>query len=332
MNTPNSEGTIASIAGATFASKVLQQFSSVITSGGADDKLSLLFGSYEPFLSFFALSSLSEFPSASHFTALPQHGSVMAFELFSFPPTNSSGNTNISTPFPGVEDLLVRFLFRNGTDDSAPLLSYPLFGRGLSETDMTWDDFVDGLATFALSDISEWCISCESINLFCEAIEEDIGNSTSSTPVVSSGKHLSPAVAGIIGATVTIGVFVILAIILALFGIRLDYHERRAKAPIVGDISVLRRNGSANGGFKGAEKLASDTDLRLKGGAGASVIRHERVGSWELNESPTDGKHSSLDKEVESGNLQQVDYGRNSEDGIGNANPFGEPVKPVDHV
>ena len=99
---------------------------------------------------------------------------------------------------------------------------------------------------------------------------------------------------------------------------------------------MLRRSGSGNGGFKGAEKLASDTDLRLKGGAGATVIRHERVGSWELNESPTDKKHSSLDKEIESGNVSRVvskaDYGRNSEDGIGNVNPFGDPVKPLDQV
>lgn len=86
----------------------------------------------------------------------------------------------------------------------------------------------------------------------------------------------------------------------------------------------------SGGGFKGAEKLASDTDLRLKGGAGATIVRHERVGSWELNESPTDSKHTSLDKEIES--ERAANYERRSEDGIGNVNPFGDPVKAVDHI
>lgn len=92
--------------------------------------------------------------------------------------------------------------------------------------------------------------------------------------------------------------------------------------------------------------MASDTDLTIKkGGAGASVIRHERVGSWELKDSPSSPTESrsagSLDKEIEAGRtgtdrkervVSTADYGRKSEDGIGAVNPFGDPVKPVDHV
>lgn len=84
------------------------------------------------------------------------------------------------------------------------------------------------------------------------------------------------------------------------------------------------------GGFKGAEKLASDTDLHLKGGAGVTVVRHERVGSWELNDSPTDRRPSSLDRGIESG--RAANYARRSEDGIEHVNPFGDPVKAVDQV
>jgi len=207
---------------------------------------------------------------------------------------------------------------------------------------MTWSDFMTGMGGFSLNEVADWCSVCESVNLFCEAIASDLTNSTGSSTDNGDGKKgLSPVIGGVIGATVTIALFVICAIVMVLFGFRLDYHEKRAKGANtsdVGGIAVLKRNGSGGGGFKGAEKLASDTDLTLKGGAGASVIRHERVGSWELNESPvsptsTVGKHSSLDKEIESGRVvSKADYGRNSEDGLEHVNPFGDPVKAVDQV
>jgi len=116
-------------------------------------------------------------------------------------------------------------------------------------------------------------------------------------------------------------------VLLVVFGFRVD-RRKRGNGADVGGLGVLSGGG---GGFKGAEKLASDTDLHLKGGAGATVIRHERVGSWELNESPKSPTHSSLDKEIESGRVASTaDYGRrHSEDG---ADPFGDPVKAVDQV
>lgn len=204
---------------------------------------------------------------------------------------------------------------------------------------MSWNDFVTGMGGFALSDVSEWCNQCQTINLFCEAIYSTMDNSSSSSGSNSSNHNkVSPVIGGVIGAAVTLGLFIITAIILLLLGFRLDHHGKRAAGTEgdAGGIGVLRRSSSGGGGFKGAEKLASDTDLRLKGGAGASVIRHERVGSWELNESPTSPtstKHSSLDTKVGSGRVvSTADYGRNSEDGIGNVNPFGEPVKAVDHI
>jgi hypothetical protein len=337
LNSPNTFGTIPSIAGQTFASVVLQQFSHAIASSGVADKLTLMFGSFEPMLSFFALSNLSTGPSAQRFNMLPMHGSSMSFELFSNTGSDSS-NQNLSTPFPSTEELFVRFLFRNGTSDTDPIIEYPLFGRGNSEDDMSWVDFVQGMGDFSLDDVVEWCAQCDSINLFCQAIESDITNTT--VPVSSSSKKsLSPAIGGVIGATVTLAVAIIAVVILGLCGFRLDYHEKRAKGvavPEVGGIGVLKRSGSGKvGGFKGAEKLASDTDLRLKGGAGATVIRHERVGSWELNESPSSPRgQSSLDKDVESGRMERVvtgaDYSRRSEDD--GVNPFGDPVKPVDQV
>jgi len=174
------------------------------------------------------------------------------------------------------------------------------------------------------------------VTLFCEAIEGNtISSNGSSTSTSSDSKGVSPAVAGVIGATVTIAIFILVAAVLLLLGFRLNYRDRKGAAVgPAGDLGVLKRSGSgANGGFKGAEKLASDTDLRLKNGAGASVVRHERVGSWELNESPVSPtEHSSLDKQMESGRVvSTADYSRHSED-HGLENPFGDPVKPLDQV
>lgn len=330
-NAPSPGAYINSIAGQTLGSKVVQQLAHNIASGGVSNKLTLMFGSFQPFVSFFALSGLSTGPAGKAFSSLPEHGSVMAFELFS----NPSSNQNDSSSYPSSDELFVRFLFRNGTDDNADMVQYPLFGRGNSQVDMSWQEFVNGMSDFSLDTIVDWCTSCEAVNLFCEAIEQNVSNSTSpgNGLTASHNNSVSPAIAGIIGATVTLAVGILTGIILCLFGFRVDYRERNQKGN-AGDIGVLRRSGSGNGGFKGAEKLASDTDLRLKGGAGATVVRHERVGSWELNESPkADGKHSSLDKEIESGRTaNNLNYRRTSEDGIGNVNPFGDPVKPLDQV
>jgi hypothetical protein len=292
-----------------------------------------MFGTFEPMLSFFSLSNLSSAPSSSNFVSLPEPGSVMMLELFSYSDAGENAAQNLSTPFPEVDDLWVRFLFRNGTNDDESITSYPLFGRGLFETDMSWKDFSEQIRDMSITDVATWCTACDAVNLFCQAVENNISNNSStSVPYVSltSGNHdsLAPAIAGVIGAAVTLALFMMIALALISVGYRIDRREKQNPAVRRGDLGVLKRSGS--GGFKGAEKLASDTDLTLKGGAGATVIRHERVGSWELNHSPVSPiAHSSLDKEIEAA---RTDYDRRSEDGIGNVNPFGDPVKPKDHI
>lgn len=329
FNTPDQNGDLTTVAGKTLASKVLAQFQQMSDSSGVSDKLTVLFGSYEPFLSFFALSGLTTGSTTkSKFNSLPDHGSVMAFELFSY--IDDSQLYNDSLPFPSTDDLWVRFMFRNGTNETDGLVAYPLFNHGPSSIDMMWSDFVTNMGEFAMNEVSDWCSTCLSDNLFCSEILENINGTPEAGD--SGKKPLSPVIGGVIGATLTIGLFIICALVLLLLGFRLDYHEKRkgAESTEAGGLGVLKRS-VTGGGFKGAEKLASDTDLRLKGGAGVTVVRHERVGSWELNESPTDRKHSSLDKEIESG--RQANYGRRSEDvGHENVDPFGDPVKAIDQV
>ncbi|KAH8597812.1 histidine phosphatase superfamily [Bisporella sp. PMI_857] len=323
LNTPNWLGTISAISGATLAARVVDELAAVVDTRGQYQKMSLLFGSFQPFLAFFALSNLSNGPAASRFSYLPRHGSSMVFELF-------SSKSDQNSTFPSTENLWVRFQFRNGSSDTDPLIAYPLFGRPNSETDMTWRDFVDGMGTFSMTNLSSWCNVCQGVTLYCQALRSAQASSGSTSNSGSGSKKggISPAVAGVIGAAVTIAVFILAGAILAMLGCRLG---KRDKADGSG-IGVLRRTGSG-GGFKGAEKLASDTDLRLKAAAttGAAPVKKERVGSWELNESPTGAKHTSLDKELESGR-STAHYGRPSEDGLGDANPFSDPVLPRESV
>lgn len=324
-NTPDATGMLKAMAGRTFSSYVLQQFSHQIASGGSAEKLTLMFGSFEPMLAFFALSDLATGPSSGRFTSLPLYGSTMTFELYSNEVTPSGNDT---FAFPDISSLWVRFLFRNGTDASEPLTEFSLFGRGNSEDDMQWSDFLQDMSLFSLDSITDWCNECASDNLFCSALTAEQTNSTSSSPSSSHNKGLSAAVAGVIGAIVTIALALLIAGILALVGFRLSYHPRE-KGP-VNDLGVLKRSATGAGGFKGAEKLASDTDLTVKG-AGATVIRHERVGSWELNDGAN--KHGSIDKDVETARgMGKAYFARRSEDGIGAVDPFGEPVKAVDQV
>ncbi|KAM3066052.1 hypothetical protein ACMFMG_010610 [Clarireedia jacksonii] len=335
LNTPAKYSNIQAISGQSLASYLLQQFSAAIESKGVSDKLTLLFGSYEPMLAFFYLSSLSTSDLTSkRFSMLPNHGSVMAFELFSYIPTHTT-NQSSNIPFPSTDDLYVRFLFRNGTDDTDPLISYPLFNRGNSEIDMRYDDFVLEIGKFALSGVVEWCNACGSVNLFCAELLSHQSSSGNKSAVGGRKGGMGAVVAGLIGAFSTLMAILLLCGVLTMCGFKIGYRGREKKGGEE-EVSVLRRGSghAGKGGFKGAEKLASDTDLTIvKGGGG--MVRHERVGSWELNESPV---KTNLDKEVEGGVkrpervVSMADYGRKSEDGIGPIDPYGKGVQGDDYV
>ncbi|KAM0131869.1 hypothetical protein ACHAP3_006611 [Botrytis cinerea] len=333
FNTPSTGSSIQYIAGQTFASKIIQQFQQTISSSGVSDKLSLYFGSYEPMLAFFYLSSLSTSDlTRRRFSRLPEYGSMMAFELFSYV---EEGQSNSSNSFPEATELWVRFLFRNGTSDTNPLISYPLFNLGNSEIDIKYNDFVTEIGKFAINDLNAWCSSCGSISLFCAAIlSNESSNSASNNTKTFGSKGVNGVVGGIIGAVVTLVVVMLIASILAIFGFRMHRHDKTISNS-AGGVGIAKRGSSASGGgFKGPEKLASDTDLNIVKGPGVgATTRHERVGSWEM------GNASSNNANIAEGaGLRQervvstADYSRRSEDGIGNHNPWGKGVQSEDYV
>ncbi|EOO03587.1 putative histidine acid protein [Phaeoacremonium minimum UCRPA7] len=250
---------IGAIAGRTLAAKVVSQLQESFNNAGSVDKLSVVFGSYEPFMSYFALADLVSVPGAGVFNDLPNPGAAMLWELFSV--------GSDTTVYPSEEEMWVRFLYRNGTDSEAAFTEYPIFGNPYSESSMRFTDFKAKMAGISVGSVSGWCQTCDSVNIFCEGLAANTDGSSSAYGAAGSSP-VTPAVGGVIGAAVTVAVLgLALLAAMILGGVRIVRHD------------PVRRNSSL-GGFKGAEKMASDTDLAVaKGGA-----RHERVGSWELRD------------------------------------------------
>lgn len=165
----------------TFAGAVLAQLTKTVSSAGAL-KFSLLAGSYDTFLGFAGLADLTA--ASADFFGLPEYASTMAFELVS---AGSSLATN---------DLRVRFLFRNGTEGA--LTAFPLFG-GKKET-LGWAEFVKEMQARAITTVEGWCGACQSEVDFCKVYQVD--------GEVAAKKEggMSTAVAGVVGAMVTLGV------------------------------------------------------------------------------------------------------------------------------
>ncbi|CAK1358291.1 unnamed protein product [Cercospora beticola] len=272
------DGSISTVAGNMFASRVLELLSAAINySDFGRNKLNLLFADYHPLTSFFALAGLPQ--RDSRFFGTADFASSVVFELFSI--------TNDTSTFPSTNDLYVRFLFRNGTADEAsnPFRSYPLFGRANIESDMSWEDFRDGMNNIAMSGIGNWCNECGATTLFCAAFDED-GNESDSASRGSHRHHgLAPAVAGVVGAVIALviaGILFGLAMLIGGVRVRREKHDRKSDL----------------GGFKGGRKMQSDQDLTIpKGGAmvGASVVDeprgHERIGSWEMKNAEAGRNH-----------------------------------------
>ncbi|KAF2014696.1 phosphoglycerate mutase-like protein [Aaosphaeria arxii CBS 175.79] len=184
-----------SIGAQTLAGAVVNQLNETV-SGKGKLKFSFMAGSYDTFLAFFGLTNLTSV--SPDFFGLPDYASTMSFEVFT---------TENVTAFPSnTDDLRVRFLFRNGSDAGEPMRAYPLFGK--SEDSLSWSDFLSSMEGVAIRTPQQWCSTCQSDLLFCQAYSaESNGAQTSNEKKSSAG--MSNAVAGVIGAMVTLGVVAI---------------------------------------------------------------------------------------------------------------------------
>ena len=280
---------ILAVSGQTLAAQILGSLSGNMVSKGSSNKFNLLVGDYGPML---ALFSLLQLPSHNaNFEGIPSFGSALAFELFSW--ANGTGTTNDDgTNYPSDEELWVRFYFRNSTgdgstDSSNGVQSYGIFDHGPSDTDLRWAEFESQMNDIMLSDLGDWCAICASSAIWCAAFD----TASSNDGAKKKSSDMTPQVAGVIGAGVTIGVLgLLVAAAMLLLGLR--FHRRDRK----------RGAASPLGGFKGSAKLASDADLHIAKHAapvGVDVKKgHERVGSWEMkgDASPVLGDKAMMDE------------------------------------
>ena len=225
----NDSEPIRAIAGATLAAEVVQALNTTITSAGKNAKLSVQFGAYASFQSFFGLANLTFITGGTgdNFFGIPDYASTMTFELFT---------TADPEPFPAVSDLQVRFLFHNGTTgNSSTPKAFPLFGGTSSE--VSWMDFVTGMNKFAIGSQAQWCQACGNSTGACSATSSAPSSSPSAGGNSSGGGGgVSTAVGGVIGATVTLAVILgVEALIMLIAGLRLVRKNRLTQ-------------GAANGG------------------------------------------------------------------------------------
>ena len=277
------------IGGKTLAAEILRQFQNLVndrknhstSTTGVSHPITLLFGETDPMINLMSLMLMDS--RDENFRAIPPYASAMIFELYS---------TGQNESFPQNEDdLWVRFYYHNGTTDyKGQLIAFPMFSHGPSQTDMKWTNFNLMFSRIMMHSIAEWCTTCSAPSMFCTGVDSNtIVVSTPKSQTSTKAHSVSPAVAGVIGAVVTLAVAGLLfALAMLAGGVRFHRVQRRPKSEL--------------GGFKGSNKLASDPDVANlpKGGAMPAGIvsfgatntaagadgrtRHERVGSWELRQ------------------------------------------------
>ncbi|KAJ5148466.1 Histidine phosphatase superfamily clade-2 [Penicillium atrosanguineum] len=201
----NASDPVRAIDGAVLAGEILSQLNETITSNGKS-KLGVQFGSYGTFMSFFGLMQL---PAASvDFTGVCDYASTFVLELV----TNATG-----TGIPSTDDISVRFMFHNGTiTGSDEPTVYRLFGQ---KNDLiSWDEFKTRTEKVAILSDDQWCNQCGNTDGKCASSASTSSTSDSTGSSGSSSGGMSRAVAGVIGAMVTLAVILGLEALFFLVG------------------------------------------------------------------------------------------------------------------
>ncbi|KAE8354575.1 histidine phosphatase superfamily [Aspergillus coremiiformis] len=228
----NTSDTARAIAGAQLAGEILQALNKTITSKGSS-KLNIQFGAYATFLSYFGLAQL---PAVNdNFIGIPDYASSMAWELI----TDSTAGG-----FPDSSEISVRFIFHNGTmtGSSDVPKEYPLYGQ--SSATIPWAKFVEETTKIAVTSTPEWCKVCGNTDGKCASYASNgsgSGSGSGSAGATStSGGGVSRAVAGVIGAMVTLAViFGLEALFLLVGGFRIT---KKRRAGTEGVASVVTEN------------------------------------------------------------------------------------------
>lgn len=298
---------VTTVAGRTLARKMIDQLKSNIHWRGSNDKLSVLFGSYEPLLSFLSVTGVltRENLRSGPFSRLPDHGAALVVELIS-----GDNDEKTSDELPSEENLSVRLYYRENTDEDTPFERYSMLGSGLGGQSIPYTSFARAASDDGLSS-EEWCTICDAqqapfcptamnLNEICKTADGD-NNDASGMYGPDSGR-MNPAVAGVIGATVfgAIGGLAAAALYL-LAGVRLRRLGPEERSSMIG-------------GFKGPEKRHGDADVEVTSGG----AQQERVGSWELRGSDSgaqDGPGAGVStKEPSRARMREVNQWREDDE------------------
>lgn len=233
----NNTDPIRAITGAILADQVVTALNTTITSSGKS-KLNIQFGAYAGMLSFFGLANLTTASPA--FYGVPDYASTLTWELV----TNA---TVSGSAFPSTDDISVRFLFHNGTtSNTSEPQEFPLFGQ--TRSPLPWNDFVDAMGRFSIKNQADWCKACGNSTGVCssESLNDTGDDSNSASAPSSNGGSggISKAVAGVIGAMVTLAVILGAELLIMLVaGLRLVRKKKLAGL----------RAGSGNGSEEAAK-------------------------------------------------------------------------------
>lgn len=221
----NESEPIRAVTGSIIANEVVEALNGTIT-GKGKNKLNIQFGAYAGMMSFFGLANLTLVDP--DFYGVPDYASTLVWELV----TNATVGSS-SSEFPSTDDISVRFLFHNGTTSNASEpVEYPLFGTDRSP--LPWSDFVSGMNKFSIKSQKEWCSACGNSTGVCspESLgESEASSSSSSDSSTESGSGgISKAVAGVIGAMVTLALILGVELLIVLVGgYRLISKKRLAR-------------------------------------------------------------------------------------------------------
>ena len=183
------------------AGKILDQLSNYVKSAKGPS-LSLLFGPAESLISFYSISGLA---SRAEFHELPLPGTTFVFEIF------STGNEDPLTSRLLLDSskLSVRALVRNGTSAEEGLKPVRLFYRQTSPPAISWREFNKEMTRVAITDPSEWCKQCQSLNIFCagflagsDTTKGDKKDCPATGATSTRCGPLSPIASGFIGALI----------------------------------------------------------------------------------------------------------------------------------
>ena len=217
----NASDKIRAVTGSIIASQVLTALNLTLTNPSKSPLLNIQFGAYAGMQSFFGLADLTS-QNVPDFFGVPDYASTLTWELV----TNATV-TN-SKKYPDPSEVSVRFLFHNGTTSptSTPT-EYPLFGSNRSP--LPWSDFLANMQNISIGDQASWCKACGNSTGVCSpyVLNNDSSPDSSSGLTGSDGNSncgggISKAVAGVIGAMVTLAVILGLELLVMLVaGLRL---------------------------------------------------------------------------------------------------------------